>query len=86
MKDTPNNDLSRGNLVPLLMYSSFEDYFGCENNLERIELLIKTILKKEGVESVKVLRKLVQDITKMMIRLELLMLSVHVMVKISMWK
>ena len=69
-----------------MMYSSFEDYFGCENNLERIELLIKTILKKEGVESVKVLRKLVQDITKMMIRLELLMLSVHVMVKISMWK
>lgn len=58
MKGTPNNDLSKGNLIPLLMYSSFEDYFGCENNLERIELLIKTILKKEGVESVKVLRKL----------------------------
>lgn len=41
-----------------MMYSSFEDYFGCENNLERIELLIKTILKKEGIQSVKVLRKL----------------------------
>ena len=40
------------------MYSSFEDCFGCESSLERIELLIKIILKKEGVQSVKVLRKI----------------------------